>query len=67
MTFVLFSLTPFFWVVNVSATKLAAWRSPANSVASKNLWLQLKAVSARRNGVLSDLGAVYSLGQRRSN
>ena len=58
-------LTPLFWVVNVSVTKFAAWRLPSVAVAAKTLLTQLKAVSSRQNGVLSNLGAVYSPGWSR--
>ena len=58
-------LMPFFWVVNDSMTKLAAWRSLAVAVVAKTLWLQLKAVYLRRNRMLSDLYPVYYPVQRR--
>ena len=58
-------LTPFFWVVKISVKKLTDLRSPAMAVATKTLWNQLKTVSLRRNKVLSDLDAVYSLERRR--
>ena len=54
-----FFLTPFFWVVNVSLTNLAACRMSSVAVAAKTLQPQLKAVSSKRNGVISDLYAVY--------
>ena len=62
---IFYPLIPFFWVMKVSVTKLAAWRSPSVAVVAKTLWLQLKAVSLRRNGVLYDLDAVYSPGHSR--
>ena len=61
----IFFLAPFFWVVNGIMTKFAVWRSPSVAVTEKTLRLQLKAVSLRQNGVLSDLDAVYSPGRIR--
>ena len=62
---IIFPLNPFCWFVNGSMTNLESWRFPAVAVVSKMLRPQLKAVSLRRNGVISDLGAVYSLCPRR--
>ena len=60
------NLTPFFWVANISMTKLTAWRLLAVAIAAKMMHPQLKAVSLRQNRVLSELDPVYSLGRRRN-
>ena len=54
-------LRTFFWVVNISVTKFAAWRFPSVAVVAKELQLQMKALSSRRKAVLSDLDPMYSL------
>ena len=50
----------FFWVVKISMEKLEAWRFLAVDVAKKMLNPKLKALSLRRNGVLSDLNDIHS-------
>ena len=60
-------LKPLFCVMNVSATKVSAWRSASVAVAAKILRPQLKAMSSRRKGVLSNLESVYSTRRRRNN
>ena len=60
-------LTPFFCVVILIVTKVAAWRSAPVAVAANKLQPQLKVMSSRRKGVLSDLDPVYSPGRRRNN
>ena len=52
-------LTPFYWVVNISVTKLSACRLIAVDVDAETLRPQLKALSSRRDGLLSDLDHVY--------
>ena len=61
-----FFSTPFFCVLNVSITKVAAESSLSVVVAvSNNLRPKLKVTSDRRKGELSDLVPVYSPGRRR--
>ena len=50
----------FSWVVKINVIKFAAWNLPSVTVAEKALRSQPKAVFLRRNGVISDLDAIYS-------
>ena len=61
---ILYPLTQFLCAVNVIVTKVAALRFASVAVATKILGPQLKLMSSRQKGVLSELGTVYSPGRR---
>ena len=63
--FPIFFLTPFLWVLKFSVMKLTAWRLPAMDVAANTVRPQLKEVSLRQDGILSDLDDIYSTEWRR--